>query len=64
MSFITTMTLRKAGRLNEALQQATADWQQEKSPQACMAMYGGYFETAKISLKSSILQLAEIQVVK
>lgn len=39
MSFITTMTLRKAGRLNEALQQATADWQQEKSPQACMAMF-------------------------
>ncbi|WP_315380240.1 hypothetical protein [Hoylesella loescheii] len=33
------MTLRKAGRLNEALQQATADWQQEKSPQACMAMF-------------------------
>ena len=26
--------------------------------------YGGYFETAKISLKSSILQLAEIQAVK
>ena len=31
---------------------------------AICKMYGGYFETAKISLKSSILQLAEIQVVK
>jgi len=39
MSFIATMTLRKAGRLNEALQQANADWQQEKSPHACMAMF-------------------------
>ena len=39
MSFIATMTLRKAGRLNEALQQANADWQHEKSPHACMAMF-------------------------
>ena len=31
MSFITTMTLRKAGRLNEALLQANEDWQQEKT---------------------------------
>ena len=39
MSFIATMTLRKAGRLNEALQQANDDWQHEKSPHACMAMF-------------------------
>ena len=39
MSFIATMTLRKAGRLSEALQQANADWQQEKSAYTCMAMF-------------------------
>jgi len=27
-------------------------------------IYGGYFETAKISLKRSILQLTEIQAIK
>ena len=39
MSFITTMTLRKAGRLNEALLQANEDWQQEKTFHSCIAMF-------------------------
>lgn len=62
MSFITTMTLRKAGRLNEALLQANEDWQQEKTFHSCIAMFWVQKDICECLIKAQRLDEANERI--